>query len=103
MPGTAGPRRPLCRDAQLPAPAVNADVQGASGRIYTVDFHWPGQRVILETDGHAYHRTGRAIERDRRREADLVTAGHHVLRTTWRAVEREPDRIARMLRVALSI
>ena len=93
----------LCRRAQLPAPAVNADVAGASGRVYAVDFLWPAQRVVLETDGHAYHRTRSAVERDRRKEADLVTAGHRVLRGTWLAVEREPDRMAMMLRVALSL
>jgi very-short-patch-repair endonuclease/predicted transcriptional regulator of viral defense system len=92
----------LCRRAQLPPPAVNAAVQGASGRLYTVDFLWPRQRVVLETDGHAYHRTHRAVERDRRKEADLVTAGLRVLRGTWRQVSREPDRIGRMLRVALA-
>jgi predicted transcriptional regulator of viral defense system len=92
----------LCRRANLPSPAVNADVAGASGRTYAVDFHWPAQRVILETDGHAYHRTTSAIERDRRKEADLVTAGERVLRSTWLAVEHEPDRLARMLRVALA-
>jgi hypothetical protein len=92
----------LCRHAGLPAPAVNADAAGASGRWYTVDFLWPRQRVVLETDGHAYHRTRSAIERDRRKEADLVTAGLRVLRSTWRQVERQPDQIGRMLGVALS-
>jgi hypothetical protein len=91
----------LCRRAKLPAPAVNADVAGASGRVYAVDFLWPQQRLVLETDGHAYHRTRSAIERDRRKDADLVTAGLRVLRSTWLAVEREPDRLASMLRVAL--
>jgi hypothetical protein len=93
----------LCRRAQLPAPAVNADVAGASGRVYTVDFLWPAQRVVLETDGHAYHRTRSAVERDRRKEADLATAGLRVLRSTGRQVEREPGRVALMLRVALSL
>jgi very-short-patch-repair endonuclease len=69
--------------------------------VYTVDFLWPQQRVVLETDGYDYHRTRSAIERDRRREADLVTAGLRVLRSTWRQVEREPDQIGRMLSVAL--
>ena len=44
--------------------------------------------------------TRSAFERDRRKAADLVTAGHRVLRSTWLAVEREPDRLARMLRAA---
>jgi hypothetical protein len=90
----------FCRRANLPAPAVNADVAGASRRTYTVDFLWPAQRVVLEADGYAYHATRSAIERDRRKEADLVTAGLRVLRSTWLAVEREPDRLARMLRAA---
>jgi hypothetical protein len=62
----------------------------------------PQQRVVLETDGHVYHRTRSAIKRDRRKEADLVTAGLRVLRSTWRQVERQPDQIGRMLSVALS-
>jgi predicted transcriptional regulator of viral defense system len=93
----------ICRRAEVPVPAVNADAQGASGRTYSVDFLWPDHRVVLETDGHAYHRTRSAVERDRRREADLVTAGLRVLRSTWRQVAREPDGIGRMLRAALEV
>ena len=89
-------------DADLPRPVVNADVTGASGRTYEVDFHWPDHRLILETDGHRFHGTLRAIERDRAKEADLTAAGQHVLRSTWRQAVREPEQIARMLRVALS-
>jgi hypothetical protein len=51
----------------------------------------------------AYHRTRAAVERGRRKEADLVTAGLRVLRSAWRQVEREPDRIGLMLRVALMV
>lgn len=93
----------LCRRAALPIPAVNAAVPCGPGVWHTVDFLWPAHRVILETDGYRYHRTRSAIERDRRKEADLVTAGHRVLRSTWRQVEREPERIGRMLRVALTV
>ncbi len=89
-------------DADLPRPLVNADVTGASGRRYQVDFHWPGHDVILETDGHRFHSTPRAIERDRRKEADLTAAGRHVLRSTWRQAVHEPEQIARMLRAALA-
>jgi uncharacterized protein HemY len=46
---------------------------------------------------------GAAIQRDRRAEAGLATAGLRVLRGTWRQVEPEPDRIGLMLRIALMV
>ncbi len=92
----------LCRGAGLPAPVVNAPVACGPGVWHTVDFLWPARRVVLETDGHRYHGTPRAIERDRSRDADLTLAGYRVLRATWRQVEREPRRVAAMLRAALS-
>lgn len=56
---------------------------------------------MLETDGGQFHRTPRQIERDRRKEADLVRAGYRVLRATWLQVEREPDTVALMVEAAL--
>ncbi|HVF77248.1 MAG TPA: type IV toxin-antitoxin system AbiEi family antitoxin domain-containing protein, partial [Solirubrobacteraceae bacterium] len=83
----------VCRRARLPLPKVNEPVACGPGVWHTVDFFWPQQHVILEADGHRYHRTRRCVERDRRREADLVIAGNRVLRTTWLQVEREPHRV----------
>ncbi|HVL31872.1 MAG TPA: type IV toxin-antitoxin system AbiEi family antitoxin domain-containing protein [Solirubrobacteraceae bacterium] len=91
----------LCRRAALPLPAVNEPVLCRPGVWHTVDFLWPAERVVLETDGHRFHRTARGIERDRRREADLVIAGHRVLRATWLQVEGEPARVGEMIRAAL--
>lgn len=91
----------MCRRANLPAPRVNEPVACRPGVWHTVDFFWPQQRVILETDGHRYHRTRRSVERDRRREADLVIAGNRVLRTTWLQVQRDPRHVASMIGAAL--
>ena len=49
----------LVRDAGLPLPIVNGLVEG-----HEVDFHWPAQRFIVETDGRATHDTPIAAERD---------------------------------------
>lgn len=92
----------LCRTAGVPKPVLNEPVFGGSGRSYTVDFLWARQRVIVETDGGAYHSTQRAIERDRRKEADLVRAGYRVLRVTWSQIEHEPAAVVLMLVAALS-
>lgn len=79
----------LCRRNGLPAPEVNAPVEG-----YTADFVWRHPRLIVETDGWRAHRTPGAFERDRRRDADLLAAGWRVVRITWKQLDREPDWVA---------
>jgi very-short-patch-repair endonuclease len=90
--------RVLCRRADLPAPEVNASVEG-----FTVDFAWRVQRLIVETDGWQAHGTRAAFERDRRRDADLTTAGWRVLRVTWARVMREPHAVAAQLYSLLAV
>ena len=86
----------LVRQAGLPIPVVNARVAG-----HEVDFHWPPQRLIVETDGRATHDTAFAFERDRARDLDLHLAGWQVVRLTWSQVTLEPDRVTAMLRAGL--
>jgi very-short-patch-repair endonuclease len=88
----------LCRRAGLPAPEVNAKVEG-----FTVDFTWRAQQLILETDGWQAHGTRAAFERDRRRDADLTIAGWRVLRVTWARVTREPHAVAGQLSSLLAV
>ena len=76
---------PLIRRAGLPEPLVNHPIGP-----YTVDFVWPEQRVLVETDGYATHGHRAAFERDRARDAALQAAGYVVLRFTHRQVTRRP-------------
>ena len=76
----------LCRDAGLPPPIANATVAGME-----VDMLWARQRLVVELDGHAFHRTRAAFERDRVRDAALQRAGHRVLRVTGRRLSTETD------------
>ena len=85
----------------VPTPAVNATVFTPSGIPYEVDFLWRRERLVLETDGLRFHSTRRQIERDRRKEAELVRAGYRVVRMTWRQIEREPGTVALTLNAAL--
>ena len=86
----------------LPRPHVNAEVVCRPGVAPEVDFLWRRQRLVLETDGNRFHSTRRQIERDRRKEANLVRAGYRVLRATWLQVEREPHEVALMVAAALN-
>ena len=83
----------VCRRYRLPQPEVNSRVGP-----YEVDFLWPAQRVIVETDGFAYHRTRAAFERDRARDAYLQARGYTVLRVTHRQLRDSRQALVGSLR-----
>jgi very-short-patch-repair endonuclease len=87
----------LCREAGLPLPEVNVRVEG-----YLVDFLWPAERLVIETDGYAFHSDRGAFERDRKRDLDLTAAGYEVGRFTYRMIAREPNVCAERIRRALT-
>jgi very-short-patch-repair endonuclease len=86
----------LCRRHRLPMPEVNATVGP-----YTVDFLWPGDRLVVETDGYGSHRGRQAFEDDRARELYLHTAGYRVRRFTDTQVHDQPAALATSLRAEL--
>jgi len=73
----------LLDQAGLPRPDVNRSVR-VRGRWIEGDCVWLPQRMIAELDGHAFHATAAAFERDRSRDRVLQAAGWRVVRITWR-------------------
>jgi very-short-patch-repair endonuclease len=71
----------------LPAPRFNVRVAG-----YEVDCWFAAERLVVELDGRAFHRSWRSQKNDRRRDRDLAGQGIQVVRVTWEELEREPDR-----------
>ena len=86
----------LCRDARIPPPAANVFLAGAE-----VDMAWPEHRLVVELDGHEFHRTRAAFERDRVRDAGLQLAGYRVLRVTDRRLRTAPAEVAAAVRALL--
>jgi very-short-patch-repair endonuclease len=84
----------------LPRPEVNQHVAG-----YEVDMLWRDARLIVELDGHRYHRT--RFEQDRERDTELIAVGYRVVRVTWRRVveapAREAARLERMLHGSVKV
>jgi very-short-patch-repair endonuclease len=80
-------------DHHLPTPEVNATVAG-----YEVDMLWRPQRLIAELDGHQHDAQ---FETDREKDANLLAAGHRVIRVTWerftQQTAREAERFAQLL------
>ncbi|MFL5872936.1 MAG: endonuclease domain-containing protein [Solirubrobacterales bacterium] len=82
---------------RIPSPEVNVRLGE-----YEVDFLWPSQRVVVETDFWTYHRGSVAFEDDHSRDLDLRQQGYAVLRYTDRQLDAEPTRIAAEVRKELA-
>jgi very-short-patch-repair endonuclease/predicted transcriptional regulator of viral defense system len=83
----------LCNEHGIERPNPRTWVAGLR-----VDFVFGASRLVVETDSWAYHRTRRAFERDRERDAILARAGYRTLRFTHRQMTREPALVAETLR-----
>jgi very-short-patch-repair endonuclease len=86
----------LIRAARLPEPETNVRIGG-----YEVDFLWRAQRLVVEVDGFAYHRTREAFERDRRKDADLQARGLRTTRVTYRQIADESHALIANLAASL--
>jgi very-short-patch-repair endonuclease len=75
----------LVDQAGLPTPRTNTLIEG-----FEVDCAWPEHRLIVELDGHAFHATRAAYERDRERDRALQAKGWCVVRITWRQLHESP-------------
>ena len=91
----------LVREAGLPAPRVNEWLD-IGGELIQADCAWPDRRLIVEVDGRAWHDTGAAFDRDRRRDRRCLAAGWQVMRVTERALVEEQVELQRQLRALLS-
>jgi very-short-patch-repair endonuclease len=78
----------LCDAHGIPRPRTNTIVEG-----YLVDFCWPEERLIVETDGRR-HLSRAAFERDRAQDAFLTACGWRAMRFTTRQVRGEPGTVA---------
>ena len=86
----------LCRDFDVPPPAMNAMVEG-----FEVDAVWLEQRLVAEIDGHAFHKTRGQFERDRVRDAALQVAAFRVVRVTDRRLTGRSADVAATLAALL--
>ncbi len=85
----------LLRDAGITGWKTNYRVAG-----YTADFAFPGPKLILETDGYAFHSDAEDFVNDRVRQNALILAGWQVLRFTWLDLTEYPDRVIAQVQYA---
>lgn len=87
----------LCRESGLPTPAINRVIEG-----FEVDAVWEEAGLVVELDGYAFHKTRRAFERDRARDAELLLGGYQVLRVTARRLRDDSDSVMATIRRLLA-
>lgn len=94
--------RVLLALAGLLPPESQHVVRDAGGRFLgRVDFAWPRHRLVVETDGYAFHADRASYRSDRRRTNALVLAGWTVLRFSWEDVLHDPEHVVTSVRAAL--
>lgn len=84
-------------DGGLPKPVLQYQVVDLQGRVWRVDFAWPGRRVAAEYDGVDWHCGPEAFVRDRRRAAALQELGWVVVPIVAEDVRYRPAELARRL------
>jgi len=92
----------LLRDHGFPEPARQVRPHGAPAWIDRVDFTWSAARLVVETDGGAYHDSPSDRAHDERRDRALERAGWTVLRFGWTDIMHRPTSVVRVLRHALA-
>jgi very-short-patch-repair endonuclease len=68
-----------------------------------VDALWRRERLIVELDGFAFHKSRRPFEEDRRRDAKLQIMGYRVLRITQWRLTHEPEAVLADIRALLNV
>jgi hypothetical protein len=72
----------------LPRPTPQHRVR-VGGRRYRLDFAWPDRRLYLEGNGFGFHMLATDLDRDARRQNDLVVEGWLPVEITWRMTDLE--------------
>jgi len=74
--------------AGLPTPAQQHRISYGAAR-YRLDMAWPEHKLYLEGNGFGFHRLASDLDRDARRQNDLVLDGWRPIEVTWRMSDGE--------------
>jgi very-short-patch-repair endonuclease len=87
---------PIAKRAGLPKPLTQQWINGAR-----VDFYFPDQKLVVETDGNRFHRTPFQQTKDLRRDHAHFMSGLIPLRFSHGQVKYEPAEVEKVLRSVL--
>lgn len=93
----------ILRRAGLDEPDKQVPVQSDTGKMWRLDFVYPGQKVLIEVDGRRFHAARRRRKEDMRRDNVMNVRGCTVLRFSWEDVVTDPDYVLGLIRGALGL
>jgi len=85
----------------LPKPCEQHEIRRNDRFVARVDFAYPDQRLVLETDAYMCHSARSDWQHDRWRDNTLVAMKWRVLRFTWDDVTRRPEWVLEQIHLAL--
>ncbi|ANI40764.1 hypothetical protein [Mycolicibacterium vaccae] len=88
-------------DGRLPAPLLQHELLDRSGRMWRVDFAWPGASLAVEYDGFDWHSDPERFARDRQKRAALQEIGWSMLSVVSDDVRKHPEVMVRRIENAL--
>lgn len=84
-------------DGGLPMPELQYEIIDRCGRLWRVDFAWPGAMVVAEYESMQWHLSADALIHDRTKTARLQECGFTVIPIVVDDVRRQPfDLVARI-------
>jgi predicted transcriptional regulator of viral defense system len=72
-------------------PEIPEPLRNVESEVGELDYYWPEYNVVLELDGRPYHVAVQDIERDRLKDAKLLTQGIRPLRITDQRFEHDAN------------
>lgn len=104
-PGAESPMESEARlvmsDAGLPEPVLQYEVIDRDGRLWRLDFAWPGHMVAVEYDGFDWHSSPEHLRRDRQKRAALQELGWRTIYVVSDDVRRRPVEMVRRIAAQL--
>jgi very-short-patch-repair endonuclease len=79
---------------RLPLPSTGVEIDDSQGRPYRLDFLYGDQKLVVETDGYAFHRTREQWANDCQKQTRAAAAGHRLMRVTSENLATLPAQVA---------
>jgi Transcriptional regulator, AbiEi antitoxin len=84
-------------------PEIPEPLRNVESDVGELDYYWPEYNVVLELDGRPYHLAVEDIERDRLKDAKLLTQGIRPLRITDQRFEHDANGAIKDLKQLLQL
>jgi hypothetical protein len=93
--------RAIMHEREVPAPALQVEIDAGGRASYRLDFFWPDQGVVGEADGMTKYDDPQALRAEKVRQERLERLGLRVVRWTWREMLVDTDETIARIRCAL--